>query len=405
MHNRMNHTGDGGIASVPVLKGKKRMNRIVKAALCLMMIVSVLLMTGCAPDHTWRGAVTVFSAGEGFFRYTMPNELTGYIDSRGNVISEAQWSQAAAFSQGLAAVSRDGKCGFINTKGEIVIPLEYSTATSFTENGLAIVSKSGLYGFINMQGEVVIPLKYEQVSAFSEGLACVKWNDRYHYIRPDGTQAFKDDFARARSFSNGMAYVVKWSGPVSDSSFINLNGAVMFESSYQYDFGSFSAQGLCTRSKGIDDYGFVDQRGNVVIPAHWDYAWAFDENNLARVKDHQGRVGMIGLDGSIVVDCEYQHINTGRDGLYQVRLNDKYGMIDMQGNVLIECVYDDLSLFAVDGVFRAAQNGKYGFLNSDGSVRLPLQYEDATAVSGGAAAVKTGGKWQIIDLDGNVLAK
>lgn len=88
-----------------------------------------------------------------------------------------------------------------------------------------------------------------------------------------------------------------------------------------------------------------------------------------------------------------------------MRLNDKYGMIDMQGNVLIECAYDDLSLFAVDGVFRAAQNGKYGFLNSDGSARLPLQYEDATAVSGGAAAVKTGGKWQIIDLDGNVLAK
>lgn len=50
-----------------------------------------------------------------------------------------KYDYVSDFSEGLAMVMLDGKCGFINRTGKEVIPLEYSYARDF-HNGVAIVS-------------------------------------------------------------------------------------------------------------------------------------------------------------------------------------------------------------------------------------------------------------------------
>lgn len=49
-----------------------------------------------------------------------------------------QFDELYPFSEGLAAVKKDGKFGYINTKGELVIPCQFSKAGAFSE-GLTIV--------------------------------------------------------------------------------------------------------------------------------------------------------------------------------------------------------------------------------------------------------------------------
>jgi len=44
-----------------------------------------------------------------------------FIDIDGNVIIEPQYLSVFDFSDGLAAAYSKGKCGYINTKGKIVI--------------------------------------------------------------------------------------------------------------------------------------------------------------------------------------------------------------------------------------------------------------------------------------------
>lgn len=54
-------------------------------------------------------------------------------------------------------MKKDGKIGFINEKGKLVIPLIYDNVSYFEKNGLVKVSKNRKFGFINKEGKEIIP--------------------------------------------------------------------------------------------------------------------------------------------------------------------------------------------------------------------------------------------------------
>jgi len=84
---------------------------------------------------------------------------------------DASWNSGIqhidAFSDGLAVVAKDGKYGFIDTAGRLVIPCEWDWAQPFTED-LALVMKDGRCGFIDTAGVLAIPCEYDD-ALFSEG--------------------------------------------------------------------------------------------------------------------------------------------------------------------------------------------------------------------------------------------
>ncbi len=143
--------------------------------------------------HDNRALVNKYSADE-------EEGLFGYLDPSGTEIIPAQFTQAESFSEGLALVEKDGKKGFIDTQGRWIIDVsQYHFIYPFSE-GLAGVCKLGesysdrwhdRCGFINQKGELVIPMNLETISSsFSEGFAVVTkikpWWARFIYdIEPD----------------------------------------------------------------------------------------------------------------------------------------------------------------------------------------------------------------------------
>jgi hypothetical protein len=71
----------------------------------------------------------------------------------------------------------EGRIGFLDKNGEVVIPAKYNFAESFHE-GLASVKLNGKYGFIDKTGKEIIPPKYDDAGSFNEGLASVKLNGK-----------------------------------------------------------------------------------------------------------------------------------------------------------------------------------------------------------------------------------
>ena len=57
------------------------------------------------------------------------------------------------FSEGLAAVSRGNKMGYVNMEGKEVIKPQYDQANGFSE-GLAAVCKGGKWCLIDKNGNV-----------------------------------------------------------------------------------------------------------------------------------------------------------------------------------------------------------------------------------------------------------
>ena len=74
-------------------------------------------------------------------------------------------------ADGLIAVCKNGKWGYMNAEGEMVIDPAYEQARSFS-NGLAAVCKNGLWGFIDRENHLVINCQFANVGYMNANGIC-----------------------------------------------------------------------------------------------------------------------------------------------------------------------------------------------------------------------------------------
>jgi hypothetical protein len=127
----------------------------------------------------------------------------GYIDASGCVSIPQVYDSAAEFSEGLAAVSRDGAFGYVNQEGSLAIDLRFAAAGPFRE-GLALV-RFGRYGFIGRDGEWVIKPRFEAALDVSEGLAAVKMDGKWGVLDTRGQWVVYPRFDELNAFESGRA--------------------------------------------------------------------------------------------------------------------------------------------------------------------------------------------------------
>jgi hypothetical protein len=136
----------------------------------------------------------------------------GYIDSSGKLVIEPKFSMAEDFSEGLAAVmiGTIGR-GYIDKSGQLVIQLDAGRVVlhrRFSE-GLAPVRYSdGRTRYIDKTGQVSLETQFSEAYAFSEGLARVKDDGKYGFIDRTGKLVTDLIFDSAEDFSGGIAKVI-----------------------------------------------------------------------------------------------------------------------------------------------------------------------------------------------------
>lgn len=136
------------------------------------------------------------------------DEATGKYGYKANGIwiINPEYDRAEAFSESMAVVRKDGKYGYIDVSGRLVIPVKYQDAGSFSA-GLAPVCLYGKYGYVDKSGEMVVPFKYSYAFPFSEGLAAVELNGKVAYIGPDGKTVIPYMLDSGKPFKDGIAEV------------------------------------------------------------------------------------------------------------------------------------------------------------------------------------------------------
>jgi hypothetical protein len=102
---------------------------------------------------------------------------------------EPQFDVAWSFYEGLAAIKKDGRWGFIDKTGAIVIQPEFDGVKNFSD-GMAAIKQKGKWGYINKNGEVTIQPKYYDAYNFRENIARVERydNDEDYYINKNGNE-------------------------------------------------------------------------------------------------------------------------------------------------------------------------------------------------------------------------
>lgn len=121
--------------------------------------------------------VAVGSTGNVFNgKYAMVKDGTGYyrIDSEGKALSEIRFEDAKGYEGGLVAVAdANGKWGFANSAGEMIVDFQYEDAKSFSSS-LAAVKTNGKWGYINRYNDMILEAKYEEAYPFIDDTALVK---------------------------------------------------------------------------------------------------------------------------------------------------------------------------------------------------------------------------------------
>lgn len=99
----------------------------------------------------------------------------------------------------LMSVCRDGKWGYINDKGEEVIPTVFDDVREsivFKYIHLIGVGKDEKYGFIDWNGNIIIPLVYDHVCRFYEGMCPDEFKNDLAAVVKNGKMGFIDKFGK-----------------------------------------------------------------------------------------------------------------------------------------------------------------------------------------------------------------
>lgn len=126
------------------------------------------------------------------------------------------------FSEGRSRILQEGKYGFIDTSGQVVIKSIYNRAKDF-QNGKTFVKKGEQYAWIDTAGQEISndqSFLFDEMGRFSEGYARVKVFDDYGFIRPDSSFLFIPRFRKASSFFNEIAAV----SSVDSFGYVRTNG-------------------------------------------------------------------------------------------------------------------------------------------------------------------------------------
>ena len=99
----------------------------------------------------------------------------GYYNAyTGEIAIPAQYRRAWVFSEGLAAVQKNGMIGFVDHKGRTVIDFKFPyhgnplSEFTFKHGHCVAADTTGKCGVINKQGEWIIKPEYDNVSAYEE---------------------------------------------------------------------------------------------------------------------------------------------------------------------------------------------------------------------------------------------
>ena len=253
--------------------------------------------------------------------YALPDKR-GYINvNTGRIVIDAQandYDKAWVFSEGLAAVMKDGKIGFINANNEVVIPFhfdytdkcrmwefgyvfhngycampeadgdlglidkngnwvvepEYDEIWAPHTSGYRIIIKENKYGILNAGCDVVYPAEYGYIDILSDGFVLTKGGKQWQVDFEGNTvQPFMFDGTYYLNYPNGydscgdliyeLADFVKYEIMNSYGIMNRITGEPITLAIYS-DINMLSKELFEVQEYGSYDWYLLDTKGNVV---------------------------------------------------------------------------------------------------------------------------------------------
>lgn len=255
--------------------------------------------------------------------YALPNKR-GYINvNTGRIVIDAEandYRKAWVFSEGLAAVKKDGKVGFINVENEVVIPFQFDYSDRcrmwdfayLFHNGYCIMTnKEGDLGLIDKDGNWVVEPAYDEIWApHSSGYRVIIKNGKHGVLDSNYAVVYPVEYGHIDIISDG--FVLTKDGKRWQEDFEgNITQPFMFDGTYYLKYPN-----------GYDSCG--------------DLTYEFADFVKYEVMNSYGIMNRI--TGEPITPAIYSDINMLSKNLFEVQEYDSYDwyLLDTKGNVISE---------------------------------------------------------------------
>lgn len=147
-------------------------------------------------------------------------EKWAYVDGKGQAKTPYEYDYAEDFlgvEEGAAIVGKNERFGIVNGQFQVLAPIDYTRIDRFLDpeiggtEWLAAACKDGKCGFLNAKGEAAIAFAYEDAGGFGAAIAPVKKDGKWGYIDAQGKTVLPFEFDHAPAFGR------HWTGDPSDS--------------------------------------------------------------------------------------------------------------------------------------------------------------------------------------------
>ena len=182
-------------------------------------------------------------------------------------------------------------------------------------NDLFQIKLNGKYGFIDKTGKVVIEPKFDAVSDFSEDLAAVRIeNNLWGFIDKSGNWTIKPQFSWAYNFSEDLARVQVNGDKYGDYGkwgFIDKSGKFIIEPQFEDKL-----TGVAEASQGFHEglamievnylKGFINKEGKIVIKPQFRYGYHFVDGLACVTKELNSKWGYIDKSGKWTIPPKFE---------------------------------------------------------------------------------------------------
>lgn len=253
--------------------------------------------------------------------YALPNKR-GYINvNTGRIVIDAEandYRKAWVFSDGLAAVMKDGKIGFINAENEVVIPFKFSYNHAdyiFNKGYCVMPSEDGFEGVIDKTGEWIIEPIYKSVSdahSVSGYRIIVDKHGQYGVLDASSQLVYPADYDYISFVDDGVMIVDDGVKQMLDFAckvvkpFVVDNLDILCYLSYcdengydVYEYSRFATYMIYIDN--IDYYGVIDRfTGEMIIPAIYSDVRMISDELFEVQKYNEIERVLIDTNGNIV---------------------------------------------------------------------------------------------------------
>jgi len=318
--------------------------------------------------------------------------------------------------------------------GLAIIPIEVFCQNSFNKDKSPIPFRKGnKWGYVNSKKEILIPLQYDDAGVFCDKRAWVKIRGKYRYIGLYGETISFKEYRYA-----GLGWYLKY--PMRGFKFKKFTKATNFFNGYADAYRGkkycyLDTLGTSERIRSICGTGWIpgppywesfkynnkvglihqeqrrDGNGHQIIVTIDSVAPLYDSVKNTRTSYCAVKKGdywgLLGPQGQEITSFKFTSINYFQEGAYALVIeNNLFGIIDENGSYKVPPKYDSIQGF-ITGAYnshihlaKVKMNSKYGFINQSGKEICPLKYDDVLDFEGGFSRVRVDGKYGYIDENG-----